>query len=176
MRTNKYNDEFRQKAIARLKGGEPQREILKDLKITSSMLYGWFEKLTGTKWSAFRTGGAKKKKGYTAHSSDLALKTVARVRAGERVPALSKELGISLHTIYGWVHRFKNMPTIEHVNGASVEQTALNLQGVVHDAIVYLREVRKFVTADIRAGKKAEMSRGELHALLALSELEKVAR
>lgn len=177
-----FDEDFKRAAVMRLQAGESIKKIAEDLGVSDVSIYTWRKKMfpeSARKNSRARIAKSNKtkigRKQNKIHDIDFKKRIVARILAGERTPALAAEIGTHQSVVYSWKRKFQNsVQRSSRVNGVTAAPDTLDLQGIVHDAIIYLREVKKVVTADIRSGKRAEMDRGHLHALLALSELEKV--
>lgn len=72
------------------------------------------------------------------------IKTITRVKNGERARDVAREVGVSDHTIYTWKKRFKNMTVNEAKKMRELEAENARLKKLVADQaldIVMLKDV-----------------------------------
>lgn len=72
------------------------------------------------------------------------IKTITRVKNGERARDVAREVGVSEHTIYTWKKRFKNMTVNEAKKMRELEAENARLKKLVADQaldIVMLKDV-----------------------------------
>lgn len=72
------------------------------------------------------------------------IKTITRVKNGERARDVAREVGVSDHTIYTWKKRFKNMTVNEAKKLRELEAENARLKRLVADQaldIVMLKDV-----------------------------------
>lgn len=72
------------------------------------------------------------------------IKTITRVKNGERARDVAREVGVSEHTIYAWKKRFKNMTVNEAKKLREIEAENARLKKLVAEQaldIVMLKDV-----------------------------------
>src|SRR6266581_9118725 len=103
-RVQRYSDEFRNKALARLVN-ETRGAIAKDLDISSTLL---------TRWKAERDNPKKPTASKLRKFTDeFKRAAIERVRAGELQEEVAKQLGVGSSLISAWKTKFagKKLPT-----------------------------------------------------------------
>jgi transposase-like protein len=126
-----YTEEFKKAAIARVAAGEMRKAVATDLKIASSLITSWRNKIEGTK---------KKKTGARKYDPAVRAKAMTRIAAGEKASEIARQLKIPPSIIHYWKKsEAKQEIPKKKANGAAHETDKRD----VRDAMVFFNKALK---------------------------------
>lgn len=141
-----FSDEFRATVVERLKK-EPISALRKELDLHDSVMRRWSKE-----------AGAVRQLEKKSYSDDFKRQAIARVKGGERIFVVAKELGITGGMLSNWIHGKQGAPKKKtnyyvkvsdrkerKANGAAGEESAaddLNMKRRVHACVGLLRGIR----------------------------------